>query len=84
MPDEQMELSDTEILRSAARMLESLADELTEAAGSDHVLFAYKSALTLYMVATTLRGWAVELSQDGFIQRLVRNEAILRMVKHDA
>ena len=81
MPDEQTTWSDSEVLRSAARMLESLANELREAAGGDQVLFSYKSAATLNLVATTLREWASQLELEDFTDQLIANEAILRMVK---
>lgn len=84
MPDEQHTFDDSEVLRNAARMLESLADELRQSAGNDTTLFAYKSAHTLNLVATTLREWAQQLSDDGFIEQLTKNEAILRMVRPGA
>lgn len=84
MLDEQSTFDDSEVLRSAARMLESLADELREAAAGDDALFAYKSASTLNLVATTLREWAMLLADHGFIGQLARSEAILRMVRPGA
>jgi len=84
MPDEQTSLGDSEILRSAARMLESLGDELRDAADGDETLFAFKSAGSLALVAETLRSWASSLERDGFVGKLTSNEAILRMVKPNA
>lgn len=81
MPDEQMTFTDSEVLRSAARMLESLADELRGAADGDQALFSYKSAHTLNLVARTLREWASQLEQEGSVDSLIANETILRMVR---
>ncbi len=84
MHDEQTTFSDREVLRSAARTLESLADTLRESADGDEALFAYKSGHTANLVATTLREWAYLLEDEDFIESLVKNEAILRMVKPNA
>ena len=84
MPDEQMGWSDSEVLRNAARMLESLADELMDASirhENREATFSYKSAATLSLVGTTLRSWASQLEQEGSVAGLAANETILRMVK---
>jgi hypothetical protein len=87
MPDEQTTWTDSEVLLSAARMLESLAEELRNASRSyedREATFAYKSAHTLDLVAITLREWAQQLMDDGFIDQLMRSEAVLRMVRPGA
>lgn len=78
------DMTDSSELRSAAGMLESLANELREVAAGDSTLFAYKSAANANLVATTLREWAHQLLEHGFFERLMKNEAILRMVKPSA
>lgn len=84
MTGEQMALNDSEVLRSAARMLDSLADELLDASRGHEdreAAFSYKSAATLSLVGTTLRSWATDLEQPDLVSRLLKNEEVLRMVK---
>jgi len=84
MTEEQMAMSDTEVLRVAARMMESLAQELSEASQGDREAFSFKSAHTLKLVSMTLRSWATELEDVEFVGRLIGNEAILKLVNPNA
>lgn len=84
MSDDQLTIyTDAEVLRSAARMMDSLQDELLRS-DPEHETFAFKSAKSLQLVAHTLRRWATQLEDTGAADRLIKNEAVLTIERVDA
>ena len=79
MADEQATLfSDSEVLRSAARLMDSLRGEILES-NPAREKFAFKSAASLELVAHTLRRWAEMLEDTAAADRLIANETILKI-----